>query len=64
MSPLPAFRVTLMVGRTLSLVINARNAQAAEDIATYVYSELGADHLSTQADAVLDVIVTREGAPS
>lgn len=64
MSPLPAFRVTLMVGRTLSLVINAGNAEAAEDIATYIYGEVGSGHFRTQADAVLDIIVTREGEPS
>jgi hypothetical protein len=35
----PRFRVTLLVGQELHAIIPARNEQAAEDIATYLFEE-------------------------
>jgi hypothetical protein len=39
MSALPRFEVRLMVGRTLYRSLEARDQQAAEDIALFLYRE-------------------------
>lgn len=58
MSPAPSrFRVTLIVGRLLSREIEARDAQAAEDIATWLYPNLGSRHFEADAETIQDCIV-------
>lgn len=37
MSPLPRFKVHVMIGRTLTLELTARDMQTAEDIAQYLW---------------------------
>lgn len=66
MSPaLPSrFRGTLIVGRCLSREFDARDAQAAEDIATWLYATLGSRHFDADAETVHDCIVDPIGEAS
>ena len=51
----PRFRVTLMVGRQLTAEIEARDAQAAEDIARFLFEQ---DRPFFRADSedIMDVL--------
>lgn len=60
MSPLPRFTVNVMVGRNLTLVLNARDAQAAEDIATWLYVEHGDRFFTRHSESLFDCIVDQD----
>ncbi len=60
MSPLPRFTVNVMVGRNLTLVLNARDAQAAEDIATWLYQEHGDRFFLRHSESQFDCIVDQD----
>jgi hypothetical protein len=60
MSALPRYRVALMVSRHLMLNLEARNEQAAEDIATYLYNTCGDRHFEADPEQIIDTII--EGA--
>jgi hypothetical protein len=51
------FTVNLMVGRTLTLELDARDAQAAEDIATFLYGRFGDRHFHSSNETSFDCIV-------
>lgn len=54
------FTVNLMVGRTLTLELDARDAQAAEDIATFLYGRFGDRHFQSSGESCFDCIVDPE----
>ncbi len=64
MSPLPRFTVTLMVGRELTLSLEARDPQAAEDIAQYLFRWYGPRAFYSDDEKVIDCLinVSEEGA--
>ncbi len=51
------FRATLMVGRGLQLTLDARDEQAAEDIATWLFHQFGDRHFTGEPEAIFDCIV-------
>jgi len=52
-----SFKVNLMVGRTLTITLQARNAEAAEDIATWLYQEHDDRFFTRSAESSFDCIV-------
>jgi hypothetical protein len=56
-APVPRFVVTAMVGRHLTLELAARDAQAAEDIATYLYERFGDRYFTSDQETLIDTIV-------
>lgn len=58
MSPLPRFTVTLIVGRHLTLSLEARDPQAAEDIANYLFNWYGPRAFEVEPEEVIDCRVT------
>ena len=61
----PRFRVTLMVGRQMTAEFEARDAQAAEDIARFLFENDRA-FFRTDPEDIVDVLIedTTEGAAS
>lgn len=60
MSPLPRFTVNLMIGRNLTPALHARDAQAAEDIATWLYEQHGDRFFVGHAENLYDCIVDQD----
>lgn len=58
------FTVSLMVGRTLTLTLAARDEQAAEDIASWLYQEHGDRFFVRHAEAEFDCITTPAEEPA
>lgn len=52
-----SFIVNLMVGRTLTIMLEARNAEAAEDIASWLYQEHGDRFFTRSAESSFDCTV-------
>ena len=57
MSP-ARYEVRLMVGRTLYRVLEARDAQAAEDIATFLYQEQRDRSFLDEGEDIVDCQIT------
>lgn len=55
------FTVNLMVGRTLTLTLDARDGQAAEDIATWLYQEHGDRFFTRHEETCFDCITDPDG---
>jgi len=51
------FTVSLMVGRTLGITLDARDEQAAEDIANYLWVRFGDRYFTSDRETVFDCIV-------
>ncbi len=54
---LTRYEVRLTVGRTLTRALDARDDQAAEDIAQYLYSTFGARMFEWAPEEVIDCLV-------
>ena len=57
MSPSRRFRVSFTLTRALFIELNARDAQAAEEIAQYVLDEIGQSNFCSTPEDVANVIV-------
>ena len=53
----PRFRVALLVGRQLTAEYDARNEQAAEDIARFLYGGIGLHSFEASPEHIIDVII-------
>lgn len=51
------YLVHLMVGRSLSLELDARDDQAAEDIASYLYDRFGDRFFASDRESLIDCVV-------
>jgi hypothetical protein len=51
------FSVNLMVGRTLSMELEARDEQAAEDISNYLWVRFGDRFFASDRETAFDCIV-------
>lgn len=62
----PRFRVALLVGRQLTAEYEARDEQAAEDIARFLYGGIGLHSFEASPEHIVDVIIDQqdEGAAS
>jgi hypothetical protein len=58
MSPLSRFTVTLTVGRNLTLEVSARNAEAAVDIAEYLFQQYMHRAFDSEPEQIIDTQVT------
>lgn len=63
MSPLPRFKVNVMIGRTLTLELTARDMQTAEDIAQYLWQCFGDRHFCAGPEEIYDFITDPIGDP-
>jgi hypothetical protein len=57
-APLPLFKVKLMIGREVDMKLHARDAQAATDIATYLFLERHFEHFHESDELIIDTVVT------
>ncbi len=53
----PRFRVALLVGRQMTAEFEARDAQAAEDIARFLYGGIGLHSFEASPEHIIDVII-------
>lgn len=63
MSPLPRFSVSLVIARTVSLELEARDKQTAEAIAEYLWERFGDRYFNTGPESVCDFITDPDGDP-
>lgn len=63
MSPLPRFKVHVMIGRTLTLALTARDSLTAEDIAQDLWHCFGDRHFSAGPEEIDDVLTEPVGKP-
>lgn len=63
-APLPFFQVRMMVGRELHRNIRARDEQAAEDIAHYLFQTFADRYFRADNEDIVDTIITATGEDS
>lgn len=63
MSPLPRFKVNLMIGRTLTLELDARDMPTAEAIAEYMWLRFGDRHFDSGPEEICDFVTDPVGDP-
>lgn len=63
MSPLPRFTVHLMIGRTVTLELAARDMPTAEAIAEYLWQRFGERYFTSGPESICDFITDPEGDP-